>query len=362
VSVFGGGGVTQRGSTELNQKLFNFGAVTAWQLDLFGKLRDMTRAAQEQYFAARQARDEAQLVLVDEIATDYLTLRDDQALLGIARATLASGQASLDLTKHRLDAGVASALDVTQAQTIAEQARFDVARLTTQVAQDRNALELVVGAPVAGADLPGDLDGEVVVLGNLPGAVSSRVLLTRPDVVQAEDALKAANANIGAARASFFPQISLTASGGLTSLALSSLFKGAAATWSFAPALTQPIFEGGANLAGLELAKGQRDLAVAQYEKVIQTAFREVADALAQRGTIEEQVAAQAALSEAARQALTLAQARYQRGADSYLNVLIAQRTYYAAQQTLVTARLAKSLNLVTLYGVLGGGLDSPRA
>lgn len=349
--------VAGSGRGPANERFFSLQAVSTWQIDLFGKLRDLSRAAQEQYFATREARDEAQLTLVFEVASDYLTLRADQAQFAIAKATLASGQTSLDLTKHRLDAGVASALDFTQAQTIADQARFDVAHLTTQLAQDRNALELVVGAPVADTDLPGDLDGEVVVLDRLPAAVSSNVLLARPDVLQAEDALKAANANIGAARANFFPQISLTGQGGLTSLALSALFKGAAATWSFAPTITQTLFNGGANLGNLALAKGQRDLAVAQYEKAIQTAFREVADALAQRGTIDEQVAAQVALSDAAHHALVLANARYERGADSYLNVLIAQRTYYAAQQTLVSARLAKSLNLVTLYGVLGGGL-----
>ncbi|HWD68002.1 MAG TPA: efflux transporter outer membrane subunit, partial [Caulobacteraceae bacterium] len=258
-----------------------------------------------------------------------------------------------------LDNGVASGLDVAQARTTVEQARYDVAHLTTQVAQDRNALDLVVGAPVADSDLPPALDGEVVVLDRLPAAVSSAVLLKRPDVVQAEDVLRAANADIGAARANFFPQISLTGNGGLTSLALSTLFQGASQTWSFIPTVSQTLFDFGANKGNLAFAKAQRDLDTAQYEKAIQTAFREVADALAQRGTIDEQVAAQAALTEANHQDFDLATARYQRGADTYLNVLIAQRGYYAAQQTLVTTRLARQLNLVTLYGVLGGGLDA---
>ncbi len=361
-SVISSGAVAPGQSAEFNIRQYSLTAgVSAWQLDLFGKVRDLTRAAQEQYFATQQARDEAQLVLVDEVATDYLTLRADMAQRAIATDTQASATASLDLTRQRLNGGVASGLDVTQAETTAQQARFDVARLTTLVAQDRNALELVVGAPVADADLPADETGEVVVLDRLPAAVSSTVLLSRPDVLQAEDALRAANANIGAARANFFPQISLTGSGGLTSLALSTLFKGSSATWSFIPAVSQTLFDAGANRGNLAYAKAQRDVRVAQYDKAIQTAFREVADALAQRGTIEEQVAAQTGLSDSARQYLALAEARYQRGADTYLNVLIAQRTYYAARQTLVTAGLNKSLNLVTLYGVLGGGLDGPR-
>jgi multidrug efflux system outer membrane protein len=349
------------GQGHVTSRQYSLGlGVNAWQLDLFGKLRNLSRAAQDQVLASRAARDEAQLVLVDEVASDYLTLASDRSLLAIATDTLASGRTSLDLTKARLAAGVASGLDVDQAATIVEQARFDVARLTTQVAQDRNALELVVGAPVADADLPPALDGEVAMLERLPGAVSSTVLLDRPDVVQAEAGLKAANANIGAARAAFFPDISLTGSGGLASLALSSLFRGASATWSFIPTLSQTIFDFGANRGALAGAKAQRDIAVAQYEKAIQTAFREVADALAQRGTIDEQAAAQAALTEANRQAYEIANARYRAGADTYLNVLVAQRGYYAARQTLTTTRLARQLNLVTLYGVLGGGLDAP--
>lgn len=356
--VFSGG--TPGPSAQVNQRAYSLGATAAWQLDLFGKIRDLTRAAQAQYFSTREARDAAQIVLVDEVASAWLTLQADQSLLTIARETRSSGQASLDLTSRRLAVGVASGLDEAQARTIVEQARFDEARLTSQVAQDRNALELLVGAPVADADLPGGPPGEAVVLERLPAAVSSDVLLNRPDVVAAEDALRAANANIGAARASFFPSISLTGQGGVASQALATLFKGAAETWSFVPTLTQPIFQGGANLANLSLAKAERDAALARYEKAIQVAFREVSDALAERGSIEAQFDAQTALEAAARQSLTLAQARYERGVDTYLNVLIAQRTLYAAQLSLETTRLAREANLVTLYGVLGGGLDRP--
>jgi multidrug efflux system outer membrane protein len=350
-------------SSEYSESIYSATlGVTNYQLDLFGKVHNLTKAAREQYFATRQARDAAQITLVSEVAADYLTLGADRTLLKNAQDNFASATATLDVTKGRFEHGVVSQLDVSQADTLVQQARYDVARLTTQVAQDRNALELVVGAPVADALLPADADadGEVVVLARLPGAVTSSVLLKRPDVLQSEDQLRAANANIGAARAAFFPNISLTGDGGLTSLALSTLFRASAATWTFAPTITQPIFDAGANRGNLAYAKAQRDVSVAQYEKAIQTAFREVADALAQRGTIEEQLAAQRALHSASAEALRLSTARYERGADSYLNTLIAQRTFYSARQTLVAAELARSVNLVTLYSVLGGGLDTP--
>ncbi len=356
----GGGGGTSRGASPFSEHQYNVGlGVSAFELDLFGKLRNLSRAAQDQYFATREARDLAQIILIDEVAGDYITLASDRSLLKIAEDTVINGGKTLNLTRARFGGGIASELDVSQAQTIVEQARFDVARLTTQVAQDRNALELLVGAPVTDELLPTQIGAPVVVLSRLPAGLSSSVLLRRPDVVQAEDQLRGANANIGAARAAFFPTISLTGSGGLTSNALSTLFRGAAATWTFAPSITQPIFDFGANRDNLNLAKAQRALAVATYEKAVQTAFREVADALAQRGTIDRELAAQRALVAAAMDSLTLANARYQAGADTYLNALIAQRTYYAAQQTLVTTQLIEATNLVTLYTAFGGGLDA---
>jgi len=356
----GGGTVPSGAASPFTEHQYNIGlGVSAFELDLFGRLRDLSKAAQEAYFATREGRDAAQITLIGEVAADYVTLASDRSLLKIAEDTVASGGKTLDLTRARFGGGIASALDVAQAQTVVQQARFDVARLTTQVAQDRNALELVVGAPVADALLPDEIGAPVVVLSRLPAGLTSAVLLRRPDVLQAEDQLRGANANIGAARAAFFPTISLTGSGGLTSTALSTLFRGAAATWTFAPSITQPIFDFGANRGNLNLAKAQRDLAVATYEKAVQTAFREVADALAQRGTIDAELAAQRALVAAALDSLTLANARYQAGADTYLNALIAQRTYYAAQQTLVTTELTQATNLVTLYTALGGGLDA---
>ncbi len=353
------GGAVPQGTSAYSEHIYNLTAgVSAYQLDLFGKVRDLTRAAQDQYFATRAARDAAQITLVSEVASDYLTLGADRALLKIAQDTMTSGQASLTVIQGRFDAGVDSGLDVAQARQVVEQARFDVARLATQIAQDRDALDLVVGAPVRDDLLPPGVVDAPAVLGALPAAVGSGVLQRRPDVLQAEDQLKAANADIGAARAAFFPDISLTGSGGLTSLALSGLFKGAAATWTFAPSVSQTIFDAGANQGNLAYAKAQRDLALANYEKAIQTAFREVADALALRATIDEQLAAQQALADAADRALTLSTARFDKGSDTYLNVLVARRTLYTAQQTLVSARLARATNLVSLYTSLGGGLD----
>jgi len=358
-SALGGGAFAAGRPGVFNERLYNVNAgVSAWQLDLFGKLRNSTRAALDTYFATREARDAAQITIVGEVANDWLTLGSDRALLAIAKDTEKSGAATVALTRARFTSGVASALDVSQAETVEEQARFDVGRLTTLVAQDRNALELVVGAPVADDLLPPDIDNDGVILTRLPAGLPATVLLARPDVVQAEDQLKGANANIGVARAAFFPDISLTGSGGVTSLALSTLFRSTALTWSFAPTVTQPIFDFGANRGNLKVAKAQRDAAVATYEKAIQTAFREVADALAQRGTIDEQLAAQAALAASSGQAYRLSEARYERGSDTYLNALIAERTFYTARQTLAQTKLARATNLVTLYTTLGGGLD----
>jgi multidrug efflux system outer membrane protein len=357
------GGLTPGVSGEFDEHLYSLTAGTsAYELDLFGKVRDLTRAQQQRYFATQQARDAAQIALVSEVAGDYLTLGADRALLGVAQDTLQSASESLAVTQQRFDTGVDSGLDISQAQTLVQQARLDVARLTTQVAQDRNALELVVGAPVEDVLLPAGVDAPIVVLDRLPAAVSSSVLLERPDVLEAEDQLRAANTNIGAARAAFFPDIELTGSGGLTSVALSALFQGASRTWLFAPTISQTLFDAGANRGNLELAKAQRAASVATYEKTVQTAFREVADALALRGTIDEQLAAQQALVDAAADALRLSTARYEHGSDTYLNVLIAQRTYYAARQTLVAGQQAKSANLVTLYTALGGGLNAPKS
>jgi multidrug efflux system outer membrane protein len=277
-------------------------------------------------------------------------------LLDVSRTTVASAQANFDLTRRRLAGGLASQLDVSNAETILDQAQDDVARYTTQLAQDRNALDLVVGAPVASEDLPSGVDDPATRLGEPPEAMNSQVLLRRPDVLEAEHTLRGANANIGAARAAFFPSISLTGSGGAESASLAKMFAGGAGVWSFAPTITLPIFDGGANMGHLDYAKAEYRIDVAQYEKAIQTAFQEVSDALTARGWYDTQIAAQRTLVDADQHAYTIAEARYRHGVDNYLTALDAQRTLYAAQQSLIQARQARLANLVTLYKALGGG------
>ena len=330
---------------------------SAYELDLFGRVRSLKDEALEQFFATEEARRSVQISLVAEVASNYLTLAADGERLKIAKDTLESQQASFNLTKSRFEAGASSELDLRQVQTSVDAARVDIARFTTLVAQDENALALVIGSPVPTDLLPSDLSA-VTALKELSAGLPSEVLQRRPDIIQAEHLLKAANANIGAARAAFFPRITLTTSIGLSSDQLSGLFKGGAGTWSFAPQITMPIFDTGRNLANLKVSEVDRKIFLAQYEKTIQSAFREVADALAQRGTIDDQLDAQGSLTDATATSYRLSQARYRSGVASYLDVLDSQRSLYSAQQGLITVRLARLINLVTLYKVLGGGTD----
>jgi multidrug efflux system outer membrane protein len=346
----------QAGAGTVREHLYSASVgFSAYELDVFGRVRSLTIAAQEQYFASEEARRAVQISLVAEVATDWLTLASDEDLLAIAKDTVLSTKQSLDLTRNRFNGGIASQVDVSQAQVEYDTARGDVASFTTQVAQDRNALDLVVGAPVPDHLLPTTL-GMAPPLTETPAGISSAILLNRPDVIEAEHQLKAQNADIGAARAAFLPQITLTGSYGSISPSLSRLFAGPAAAWTFAPNIVLPLFEGGRNIAGLRSAEAQRDAAVASYEKAIQTAFRETADSLARRGTIADQLSAERAGTDAADDALRLINARYQRGSDTFLNVLIAQRTLYLSRQSLVRAELADDTSLVTLYKALGGG------
>jgi multidrug efflux system outer membrane protein len=330
--------------------------ISAFELDFFGKVKNLSEAALQQYLATEEARRSQQISLVAEVANAWLTLAADQERLRLAQDTLKSQQISYELSKRRFEAGATSGLDMYEAQSSVEAARNEMAVYTAQVAQDRNALTLLVGGAVPDALLPqGELDA-VTQTASLPEGLPSDVLRRRPDVLQAERTLRAANANIGAARAAFFPSISLTATAGSASGDLAGLFKGGSAAWSFVPQIRLPIFDGGVNRANLTIAKVDRDIALARYDKAIQSAFRDVADALAQRGTLDERLASQQALADASDKSFRIHEARYQKGAESYLNALVSQRALYAARQSLITARLAKAGNSVTLYKVLGGG------
>lgn len=331
--------------------------LSAFEIDLFGRVRSLSNAALESYLATEAAGRATRISLIAETASVYLTLAADTSQHLLSQRTVASAQRSMEVTRKRLEAGVASRLDVRQAETIYQQARADLASTTALIAQDRNALELLAGSRVPDALMPSELPPDHDWLADVPAGLSSSVLLERPDVLQAEHQLKSANANIGAARAAFFPSVSLTASTGLASTELSNLFSDGTSIWSVGAGLVLPIFNGGANVANLAYANAQRDLFVSQYELTIQTAFREVADALAIRGTIQEQLDAQRALVDAAADSYQLAEARYSKGVDSFLDTLDAQRTLYNAEKSLVSARLTESDNVVTLYRVLGGGL-----
>jgi multidrug efflux system outer membrane protein len=330
-------------------------AVAGYELDLFGRVRSLKDRALSEYLATEQARRSVQVGLVSEVAVRWFALAADRERLGLARETLAVQEKSYELTKRRFEGGVSSELDLRQAQTSVDAARVDIARFTALVAQDRNALDLLAGAPVPEALLPAELDA-VTAMTELSAGLPSEVLRYRPDILEAEEALRGANANIGAARAAFFPSITLTTSVGLGSRELDDLFRGTARTWSFAPRISVPIFDGGANRANLKVAEADRDIAVARYEKAVQSAFREVADALALRGTLGDQLSAQQSLVDASVVTRKLSDARYEKGVDSYLPVLDAQRTLYAARQNLIAVRLELLANRVTLYRALGGG------
>jgi multidrug efflux system outer membrane protein len=348
--------MTGTGESAISRQYTGGLAMASYELDFFGKVRNLSEAGLQTYLGTEEARRAQQITLVSEVANAYLTLIADQQRLKLAAETLQSQQTTYDLSKKRFDSGVTSGVDMYDAQTSVEAARNDMAVYTAQVALDQNALTLLVGGDVPAELLPsGDLE-TVTQLAAIPAGLPSDLLQSRPDVQQAERALRAANANIGVARAAFFPSISLTASGGSASNTLSGLFKAGSSTWSFIPQISLPIFDGGVNRANLNIAKADRDISVAQYEKAIQVAFREVADALATRGTLDQRVASQQALVQAAEKSFIINEARYRKGADTYLNALVSQRALYSAQQGLITTRLAKTSNAVTLYKVLGGG------
>ncbi|MFA5043803.1 MAG: efflux transporter outer membrane subunit [Kiritimatiellia bacterium] len=329
--------------------------LSSYELDFFGRVRSLKARALEQYLATEQAWRSLQISLVAEIAGAYLNLAADRERLKLAQETLDSQESTYELIRRRFEVGGSSELDVHQAQTRVDSARVDIAKYTGLAALDANALNLLAGTQVPEELLPREL-GTVTALKDIAAGLPSEVLQRRPDILQAENQLKAANANIGAARAAFFPSIILTGSYGTMDGQLSGLFKGGSAVWNFMPQITLPIFDAGRNMANLDAAKADRDVFVAQYEKAIQTAFREVADALAQRGTLLDQMEAQESLVEATDASYRLSDARYRNGIDAYLTVLDSQRSLYGARQGLIAIRLARLANLVTLYKVLGGG------
>lgn len=332
--------------------------LTAFEIDLFGRVRSLGEAAQQEYLASEAGARAVRLALVAEVANAYYSLATDRSLLAIARDTETSALRSVALVRARVQGGVAPRSDLRQAETVLAQARSDLASLTTVVAQDRNALERLVGAPVADSDLAASIESVESLQADLPAGLASDVLLHRPDVVQAERLLQAANARIGAARAAFFPTISLTAAAGLASDTLGSLFSGGAFAWSARPVLTVPIFDAGANRGNLAASRARREAAIAQYQRTIQTAFREVADALARRGTIDAQIRAQQDLVDAASDSLAQIEARYRAGVEPFLASLDAQRTLYGATRSLASARLVRAANRVEVFRSLGGDVD----
>lgn len=332
--------------------------LTTFEIDLFGRLRNLSEAAYQQYLSTEQAQKTVQITLVGSVAQAYFNLRAAEVQLDLTQRTLASRQESYDLVKRRFDGGVASELDLNQSKTLLDTASSDLAQLARARAQALNALVLLVGAPLP-ADLPPPATfGRDQLLATVPSGLPSDLLERRPDILAAENQLRSANANIGAARAAFFPTISLTGLLGVASPSLGDLFKGGQGYWSFSPSITTPLFAGGTIREGLNLAKARDNIAVAQYEQTIQQAFREVSDALAGEATYGAQLDAQRALQESSSRTLELSNLRYTNGIDSFLQVQTAQVDFFNAQLSLVQTGLAALINRVELYKALGGGWE----
>ncbi|MDR5736543.1 MULTISPECIES: efflux transporter outer membrane subunit [unclassified Caballeronia] len=361
---------TPRSLSFLDQTISNtysVGLNASWELDLFGRVQSLKDQALAQYFATAYARKAFEISLVSQVAAQYLQVLQADDLLRITEQTLKTARESYRIVKLQFVTGAASELDLSQSQTVVETASANYQAQQRARAQAVNALALLLGEPLPDDLPPGmPLDGQDL-LTDIPAGLPSDLLANRPDIMEAEQNLRAANANIGAARAAFFPRISLTGGFGTLSPTLGGLFKPGSAAWSFAPTITLPIFEGGQNQANLDLANIQKNIQIAQYEKAIQSAFRDVADALAARGTFDQQIQALERDAAAQQRRLDLSTMRYRQGVDSYLGVLTAQQDLYAAQQSLIVARTQRLANLVGLYRALGGGWiertgDAPRA
>ena len=330
--------------------------LSSYEVDVFGRVQNLQDEALEDYLALTETRRSTQISLVAEVATAWLTLAADNEHLHLAEETLASQQSTYELTQRSHALGGSTALAVAQAQTTVESARVDVAEYQSQILQDRNALRLLVGSDIPDALLPDAHLQSAAALVQVPAELPSSLLQRRPDVLAAEHSLKSANIDIGAARAAFFPSISLTANAGSASSSLSSLFKAGSGAWTFAPSISVPIFDAGSNRATLDAAKVEKEIQVQTYQQTLQTAFKEVADALAVRSTLDQRLTAQQALTEASQKSYDLSDALYRAGSQSYLEALDSQRSLYSAQQDLITLRLAEQSNRVSLYKVMGGG------
>ena len=352
---------SQTGESSISSSYSATLGVSAYELDLFGRIRSLNEQALQNYFATEEARRSTQLSLVANVANAYLTWQADKELLKLTQDTLATFEESYRLTARSNEVGVASALDLSQSRTSVENAKVQLAKYTRLVAQDENSLTLLLGTGLP-ANLTAAKPLAVDLLSEVPAGLPSDLLQRRPDILAAEHNLKAANANIGAARAAFFPSISLTANAGTLSPDLSGLFKGGSGTWLFQPQINLPIFNAGALSASLDYSKIQKDITVAQYEKSIQTAFQEVSDGLAARQTFNQQLQAQSDFVQANQDYYRLAERRYRIGVDSNLTFLDAQRQLFSAQQSLITDRLSQLVSEVNLYKALGGGWNAQTA
>ncbi|HWR04410.1 MAG TPA: efflux transporter outer membrane subunit [Humidesulfovibrio sp.] len=335
---------------------------SSFELDLFGRIQSLKDEALENFLATEASRRSVELSLVAEVATAYLTLAADREQLTLAQEILDTELASYDIVQQRFNFGVANELDLSQAQTTVDTAKVNVATYTAKVTSDENTLSVLVGMPLSAELLPAKSLADVAPLNPVPAGLPSEVLTRRPDVLAAEHQLKAANADIGAARAKYFPSIGITSSVGFASNEVRDLFNSPAGAWSFVPQLTVPIFHAGAIRAGVKASEAERDIMVAQYEKTVQTAFKEVSDALAQSASLETQVSAQSSLVKATGKSYELSTLRYENGVDSYLSKLDSQRSFASSRQNLISARLSRLANTLTLYKALGGGWDSEQA
>lgn len=351
------GSITSSGVSKISSQYNGGLTVSAWELDFFGRLSSLREAALFEFLGSAQSFRAVQTSLVASVATAWLTLEADRELLRLSEDTLRTYEESHKLTERSFAVGVATALDLQQSSSSVESARVSVAQHRRQVLQDQSALQLLLGCELP-ADLASAVDLDRQQLADLPAGLPSDLLQRRPDVLEAEQTLRAANANIGAARAAFFPSISLTASAGSASSQLSDLFKGGTGAWSFAPQISVPIFTAGSLKASLDYARLKREISVVNYEKAIQTAFSEVSDGLAARSTYQAQLEAQRALVRANQTYYELAERRYRTGVDSHLSFLDAQRQLFASRQVLITTRLAQLNSEISLYKALGGGIE----